>query len=99
MHMHLVTFKVVGRTPCDAEACEEGNEGPHGVPGGIDPNPFATGPLLPPAPEEPGFKDTLRVNRGGTSRPSGRGWIYRPGYLRLRTTSTTANSSSTRTMT
>jgi spore coat protein A len=64
MHMHLVTFQVVGRTPFDAEAYEEGNEGPHGVPGGIDPSPFATGPMLPPAPEERGFKDTVKVNPG-----------------------------------
>jgi spore coat protein A len=64
MHMHLVTFQVVGRTPFDAEAYEEGNEGPHGVPGGIDPSPFATGPMIPPAPEERGFKDTVKVNPG-----------------------------------
>jgi spore coat protein A len=64
MHMHLVTFQVVGRTPFDAEAYEEGNEGLHGVPGGIDPSPFATGPMLPPAPEERGFKDTVKVNPG-----------------------------------
>jgi spore coat protein A, manganese oxidase len=64
MHMHLVTFQVVGRTPFDAEAYEEGNEGPHGVRGGIDPSPFATGPMLPPAPEERGFKDTVKVNPG-----------------------------------
>jgi spore coat protein A, manganese oxidase len=64
MHLHLVTFQVVGRTPFDVEAYEEGNEGPHGVPGGIDPSPFATGPMLPPAPEERGFKDTVKVNPG-----------------------------------
>jgi spore coat protein A len=64
MHMHLVTFQVVGRTPFDAETYEEGNEGAHGVPGGIDPTPFATGPMIPPAPEERGFKDTVKVNPG-----------------------------------
>ena len=64
MHMHLVTFKVVGRTPFDVEAYEEGNEGLYGVPGGIDPTPFATGPMLPPAPDERGFKDTVKVNPG-----------------------------------
>jgi spore coat protein A len=37
MHIHLVTFQVVGRTPFDVQAYEEGNEGLHGVPGGIDP--------------------------------------------------------------
>jgi spore coat protein A len=50
MHTHLVTFQVVGRTPFDAKAYEEANEGPHGVPGGIDPTPFATGAMLPPDP-------------------------------------------------
>ena len=48
MHMHLVTFQVIGRTPFDAEAYEEANDGaPYGVPGGIDPTPFATGPTPP----------------------------------------------------
>ena len=48
MHSHLVTFQVVGRTPFDAEAYEEAYGGPNGVPGGIDPTPFATGPMQPP---------------------------------------------------
>jgi len=34
------------------------------VPGGIDPTPFATGPTEPPAPEERGFKDTVKANPG-----------------------------------
>jgi len=64
MHTHLVQFQVVGRTPFDEEAYEERYEGPNGVPGGIDPTPFATGPMLPPAPEERGFKDTVKTNPG-----------------------------------
>jgi spore coat protein A len=64
MHTHLVTFQVVGRTPFDAAAYEEANEGAHGVTGGIDPTPFATGPMQPPAPEERGFKDTVKANPG-----------------------------------
>ena len=64
MHTHLVTFQVIGRTPFDAQAYEDANEGPHGVPGGIDPSPFATGPMLPPGPEERGFKDTVKANPG-----------------------------------
>jgi spore coat protein A, manganese oxidase len=64
MHTHLVTVQVVGRTPFDVEAYEEAYEGPHGVPGGFDPAPFATGPMEPPAPEERGFKDTVKVNPG-----------------------------------
>jgi spore coat protein A len=64
MHVHLVTFQVIGRTPFDVDAYEEANEGPHGVPGGIDPTPFATGPMLPPDPVERGFKDTVKANPG-----------------------------------
>jgi spore coat protein A len=60
MHTHLVTFQVVGRTPFDAEAYDEANEGT----GAIDPTPWATGPIEPPAPEERGFKDTVKVNPG-----------------------------------
>ena len=64
MHMHLVTFQVIGRTPFDAEAFETAYGGPNGVPGGIDPGPFATGPMLPPDPDERGFKDTVKANPG-----------------------------------
>ena len=64
MHTHLVTFQVVGRTPFDAAAYEEANEGPHGAPGGIDPTPFATGPMAPPDRSERGFKDTVKANPG-----------------------------------
>ena len=64
MHTHLVTFQVIGRTPFDVEAYEAAHGGPNGVPGGIDPTPFATGPREPPAPEERGFKDTVKANPG-----------------------------------
>ncbi len=64
MHMHLVTFQVIGRTPFDAEGYEDAYGGRNGVPGGIDPNPFATGPMEPPDPTERGFKDTVKANPG-----------------------------------
>jgi spore coat protein A len=64
IHTHLVTFQVVGRTPFDVGAYEEAYEGHNGVPGGIDPTPFATGPMLPPDPVERGFKDTVKANPG-----------------------------------
>jgi spore coat protein A len=64
MHTHLVTFQVVGRTPFDADAYQAANNGPRGVLGGIDPTPFATGPMLPPDPTERGFKDTVKANPG-----------------------------------
>jgi spore coat protein A, manganese oxidase len=62
MHTHLVTFQVVGRTPFDVAAYQAAYGGPNGVPGGFDPTPFATGPMLPPDPTERGFKDTVKVN-------------------------------------
>ncbi len=64
MHIHLVTFQRVGRTPFNVAAYEEAHETGNGVPGGIDPSPFATGPMQPPAPEERGFKDTVKANPG-----------------------------------
>jgi hypothetical protein len=64
MHLHLVTFQVVGRTPFDANAYAAAYGGPNGVPGGIDPTPFATLPMQAPAPEERGFKDTAKANPG-----------------------------------
>ena len=64
MHVHLVTFQVVGRTPYDAAAYQKKYGGPEGVPGGISPEPFATGPMEPPTPDERGFKDTVKANPG-----------------------------------
>jgi spore coat protein A len=64
MHTHLVTFQVIGRTPFDVQAYAAANEGTNGVPGGIDPTPFATGAMAPPALEERGFKDTVKANPG-----------------------------------
>ena len=61
MHMHLVTFQVVGRTPFDVQAYEEAAEGASPPP---DPAPFATGPMQPPDPTERGFKDTVKANPG-----------------------------------
>ncbi|HMD95128.1 MAG TPA: multicopper oxidase domain-containing protein [Trebonia sp.] len=64
MHTHLFTHQVIGRVPFNEEGYEEAYGGPNGVPGGIDPAPFATGPMLPPTPDERGFKDTTKVNPG-----------------------------------
>jgi spore coat protein A len=64
MHVHLVTFQVVGRTPFNVKAYQNKYGGPTGVPGGISPQPFATGPMEPPTPDERGFKDTVKANPG-----------------------------------
>jgi hypothetical protein len=63
MRLHLVTFHVVGRTPFDVEAYEAALGGEN-IPG-IDPTPFATGPMNPPAEVERGFKE----HSDGQSRP------------------------------
>jgi spore coat protein A len=64
MHTHLVTFQVVGRTPFDAAAYQSAYGGPNGVIGGIDPTPFITGPMVPAAATERGFKDTVQAHPG-----------------------------------
>jgi spore coat protein A len=64
MHIHLVTFQVVGRTPFNVDAYRAKYGTPEGVPGGIDPTPFATGPTIPAGPAERGFKDTVKANPG-----------------------------------
>jgi len=64
MHTHLITHQVIGRTPFNVEAYEADHGGPNGVPGGIDPRPYATGKMVPPDPTERGFKDTTKVNPG-----------------------------------
>ncbi len=69
MHTHLVTHQVMGRTPFDVNAYVAAvGAGPNGVPGGVDPSPFATGPEEPADPEERGFKDTTRANPGYFTR-------------------------------
>jgi spore coat protein A len=65
MHTHLVTHQVIGRTPFDVDAYQTAaGSGPSGTPGGLDPTPFATGPMVPPDPTERGFKDTTKANPG-----------------------------------
>jgi spore coat protein A len=65
MHIHLVTFQVVGRVPFDVAAYSAAaGAGALGIPGGVDPTPFATGPMIPAGPSERGFKDTVKANPG-----------------------------------
>lgn len=65
MHPHLVTHQVVGRVPFDVDAyMAAAGAGPLGVPGGVDPTPFATGEMLRADPAERGFKDTVKANPG-----------------------------------
>jgi len=64
MHIHLVTFQVVGRTPFNVDAYQDAYGTDDGVPGGHDPAGFATGPMIPAGPDERGFKDTVKANPG-----------------------------------
>ena len=60
MHTHLVTFQVVGRTPFNVAAYQADH--PNGA--AADPRPYTTGPMLPPAPAERGYKDTVMAHPG-----------------------------------
>ena len=64
MHMHLVTFQVIGRTPFDVEAYAEAHGVRERCARRVRSGPFATGPTALPAPEERGFKDTVKANSG-----------------------------------
>jgi spore coat protein A len=70
MHTHLFTFQVMGRFGFNAKAYQAAYDTPNGAtaPPGTDPTDalrqFITGPLLPPAPEEMGWKDTVKANPG-----------------------------------
>ncbi|WP_115787310.1 multicopper oxidase domain-containing protein [Arthrobacter silvisoli] len=64
MHTHLFMHQVIGRTPFNVDAYRDAYGTSTGVPGGLDPTPFATGPMEPPGPGERGFKDTVKANPG-----------------------------------
>jgi spore coat protein A len=65
MHVHLFMFQVVGRVPFDVDAyIATAGQREDGVPGGTNPWPFATGPMIPAEPTERGYKDTVKANPG-----------------------------------
>ena len=97
MHTHLFNHQVIGRVPFDA-AAYKGARRPGRGSGGISPAPFATGPILPPTPDERGFKDTTKANPGYYTIVRAKGELP-SGVRRRRPTCTTATSSSTRTTT
>jgi spore coat protein A len=72
MHTHLVTFQVVDRQPFDVEAYTAdwdsylaSGRSPRLKP---DVARYVTGPPVPPAPEEMGFKDTVKSYPGYVTR-------------------------------
>ena len=64
MHTHLFNHQVIGRVPFDVAGYQAAYGGANGVPGGISPASFATGPMLPPTPDERGYKETTKANPG-----------------------------------
>jgi spore coat protein A len=65
MHVHLFMFQIVGRVPFDADAyIAAAGQREDGVPGGTNPWPYATGPMIPADPTERGYKDTVKANPG-----------------------------------
>jgi spore coat protein A len=66
MHTHLFTFKVMGRYKFDAAGYSAAYPGQYGVPQqDVETlKPFLKSGLLPPAPGEAGFKETVKANPG-----------------------------------
>ena len=71
MHPHLVAFQVVNRQPFDA-VTYEADWTAYLASGRTTPKPnvnnYVTGPPVPPAPEEMGFKDTVKADPGYVTR-------------------------------
>jgi hypothetical protein len=84
--------------PFNVDAYQKKYGGPRGVPGGIDPAPFATGPMEPPDPVERGFKDTTKANPGYFTTIRAK-FELPAGVTAPRPTSTTATSWNTKTTT
>jgi spore coat protein A, manganese oxidase len=82
IHLHLVQFLVVNRQAMDTEAYAadwtalnanlsvmgDGMPQWNGRPEELDPAPYLTGDPMPPAPNEAGWKDTVKMNAGEVTR-------------------------------
>ena len=71
IHLHLVQFQVLDRTPFDADgyaaALAQARAANPDAPN-LDPTPYLTGPAVAPDPNERGWKDTVRTNPGQVTR-------------------------------
>ena len=81
MHLHLVQFQVMDRTPFDATAYlaalqQARANDPDAA--NLDPTPYVTGRPVVPDPNERGWKDTVRCNPGDVTRIRAR-WTLPPG--------------------
>lgn len=62
MHVHLVNFRILGRQPINSNAYKRANPIPKlGIKWRPSAEPFVTGPMVPPAPWEAGWKETVRA--------------------------------------
>lgn len=69
IHLHLVTFRVLGRQPIDTAALTQANPiPPIGSRWTPSADPFAVGPTFAPAPWETGFKDTVIADADSITR-------------------------------
>jgi spore coat protein A len=71
IHLHLIQFQVMDRTPFDAVAYQAALEKARGVDpnaANLDPSPYVTGPAAAPDANERGWKDTVRANPGQITR-------------------------------
>ena len=71
IHLHLVQFQILDRTPLDADgyaaALSQARASDPDAPN-PDPTPYLTGPAAPPDANERGWKDTVRANPGQVTR-------------------------------
>jgi spore coat protein A len=71
IHLHLVQFQVMDRTPFDADAYQAALEQARAInrnAANLDPRPYFNGPSALPDPNERGWKDTVRTNPGQVTR-------------------------------
>ncbi|MEU6560076.1 multicopper oxidase family protein [Nocardia nova] len=69
IHIHLVTFRILSRTPLRTVDYQLAHpQPPVGVRWTPDPRGFLSGPPQPPAPWESGWKDVVRVDGGTATR-------------------------------
>jgi len=69
VHLHLVTFRVLGRQAINTLAmCARQPQPPLGIKWTPDPDPFVVEPLRGPQPWETGFKDTVICDPNSVTR-------------------------------
>jgi FtsP/CotA-like multicopper oxidase with cupredoxin domain len=71
IHLHLIQFQVIDRTPYDAEGYKAALDAARAADPNAanpDPRPFFSGPPVAADPNERGWKDTVRSNPGQVTR-------------------------------